>query len=131
MAMRTHSRYNTAAHYVSLVGEHHQMRRKALMIDRICEGCGAAFSCPDWQVARGWGRFCSRPCLFQANCGKKLQDPAERFWEKVERSNDPDACWHWLGKIGRGGYGRFFLNGHEVAAHRFAWELTNGPMSPE
>ncbi len=48
----------------------------------------------------------------------------ERFWEKVTKS--PTGCWLWQGYISRLGYG-MFMGKH---AHRIAWELTKGPISP-
>lgn len=60
---------------------------------------------------------------------------AERFWGKVDRSAGPDACWPWKAATfaARGGYGKFQAGtsrktARVVYAHRFAWELANGPM---
>ncbi len=52
---------------------------------------------------------------------------AARFWEQVDRGNRFD-CWEW--KKGRllEGYGRFWTDGRYILAHRFAWELANGPI---
>lgn len=44
--------------------------------------------------------------------------PYLRFIARVDRS-DPDGCWPWLGKQA-GGYGRFWLDGEWVGAHRYA-----------
>ncbi len=53
--------------------------------------------------------------------------PQERFWTKVAKG---DNCWLWMqGKSA--GYGRFNLwrgPSHSVLAHRYAWELTYGPI---
>jgi DNA-binding transcriptional regulator YiaG len=50
-----------------------------------------------------------------------------RFWAKVEK-NGPNDCWIWLGGITYDGYGMASAgNGRQVAAHRFSWELHNGP----
>lgn len=52
----------------------------------------------------------------------------ERFWAKVDKSGE---CWLWTGYIMPNGYG-FWGYGHPVAtkttSHRFAYELTNGPI---
>lgn len=51
-----------------------------------------------------------------------------RFWAKVAKSDDPDGCWEWTrGRIG-GGYGRFRANRQDFYAHRFSWEMHNGPI---
>lgn len=52
------------------------------------------------------------------------QDPAQRFWQKVNKSSD---CWVYTGAC-KWGYGAFWLNGKQVLAHRFSWELLNGPI---
>ena len=50
-----------------------------------------------------------------------------RFWERVDRSGGPDACWPWIPKSGR--YGKFNIAGTAyVSAHRFAYELEKGPI---
>ncbi|WP_237173042.1 HNH endonuclease [Paracandidimonas lactea] len=45
-----------------------------------------------------------------------------RFWAKVHRDNEP-ACWEWRAHKNSFGYGKFFLNGMIVYAHRFACAL--------
>ena len=44
--------------------------------------------------------------------------------------NKTATCWLWIGATcGRdGNYGRFFLNGQAVLAHRFAYEIWVGPI---
>jgi hypothetical protein len=53
-------------------------------------------------------------------------DP-EKFWAKVNRNG---ACWQWLGGKNSKGYGFLHWQGKSVAAHRLAYELTNGPIPP-
>ena len=49
----------------------------------------------------------------------------ERFWQLVRQGPD---CWIWQGTTRRG-YGRFRLNERTcVAAHRYAYQLVNGPL---
>jgi hypothetical protein len=55
-------------------------------------------------------------------------DVIERFWAHVDRSSGEDADWDWLGTIRRDGYGSFRLPTRQVVAHRFAYELTYGPI---
>ena len=55
------------------------------------------------------------------------------FWERVDRSSGPDACWLWLGtRIDRRKpYGAFFINGVRHRAHRVALSLALGrPLAP-
>lgn len=53
--------------------------------------------------------------------------PADRFWLKVDKSGN---CWLWTGGLFKGsGYGQFTVTpGRNVRTHRYAWELTNGPI---
>lgn len=48
----------------------------------------------------------------------------ERFWAKVQRSDD--GCWEWLAGHNSYGYGVFRIGGRTLTAHRVAWELTYG-----
>lgn len=47
-----------------------------------------------------------------------------RFWAKVQKS---DNCWEWTGLLNAWGYGRFWTGRH-MSAHRYSWELHNGPI---
>ena len=56
------------------------------------------------------------------------QDDVARFWEKVDKSGE---CWLWRGSISVKslGYGVFHVGNHStVIAHRYSWELANGPI---
>lgn len=62
--------------------------------------------------------------------GKATRTPGERFWEKVQ-VGDFDECWLWqasLCAIAAGGYGRIYVDGRLVMAHRFAYEAFRGPI---
>lgn len=58
--------------------------------------------------------------------GRRLIDPAVRFWWYVQKAED---CWLWTGGKGRGGYGKFSPS-HRVtqSAHRYSYELHVGPI---
>lgn len=51
----------------------------------------------------------------------------ERFWDKVTKT---ETCWTWSAKKDKNGYGRFSPSGEtsQLPAHRFSWELHNGPI---
>ena len=58
----------------------------------------------------------------------KPRDPATRFWEKVEKIAGVD-CWLWTASTLPNGYGKFGINSRlSMGSHRFAYELTNGPI---
>lgn len=52
----------------------------------------------------------------------------ERFWSKVAMIPF-HGCWEWIGKPTRKGYGQLWVDGKLISAHRFAWELTHGPVA--
>lgn len=58
-------------------------------------------------------------------------DAIERFWSKVDRSGGPDACWLWTRRLRDDGYANFKVGTRNVLAHRFAYELTYGPIPVE
>ena len=53
----------------------------------------------------------------------------ERFWAKVDRSNE-SGCWLWTGAKIPGGYGQIWLNGRMHNAHRVAFLLIFGWLPP-
>lgn len=66
-----------------------------------------------------------------------VKDPVPRFWKNVNKL--PGAgCWEWMAtrsvrtsrNTRRGaGYGNFMVTAlSRVAAHRFSWEIHNGPI---
>lgn len=57
----------------------------------------------------------------------RLTQVESHFWESVERKGEND-CWNWIGKSIVDGYGTLTTRGKYVRAHRFAWEITNGPI---
>ena len=50
-----------------------------------------------------------------------------RFQKKVQKGK-PDDCWEWKAARRSDGYGKFFLSGHELRAHRVAWRIAFGPI---
>ena len=63
---------------------------------------------------------------------RAMKPIADRFWEKVDKS-PASGCWEWRSSIRGNGYGAFFTHligeGRKCrGAHRFSWELKNGPI---
>lgn len=53
--------------------------------------------------------------------------PEIRFWAKVKKSRR--GCWIWIGGSEAIGYGKFGIRaGAVVRAHRYSFELANGPI---
>jgi len=45
------------------------------------------------------------------------------FWEHVDRSAGPDACWPWTGAHINDGYGHLRIGTRHILAHRMAYTL--------
>lgn len=48
----------------------------------------------------------------------------EKFWAKVDKGK---SCWEWAGYVRQNGYGEL-RSGKLYKAHRFSWEIHNGPV---
>jgi len=57
----------------------------------------------------------------------RATDIQARFWSKVSIPED-DGCWEWVAFLNGSGYGRFGYLGGLVSAHRFSFDLFNGPI---
>lgn len=89
-----------------------------------CTVCGKPMRLSPSQEGR---QFCSKKCY-----GQDRLRTADTFWDKVDQSGGPDACWSWTGpKAGgqHGKYGHLVYHRAHVYAHRLAWELTNSPVT--
>ncbi len=114
---------------------------RAEVLTKVCEQCGRPFHN---RRASGraiepykWAttRFCSSGCKQKFQVGKfppwleiAKQDTAERFWALVDKSGGEDACWPFIGRRNKGGYGEFQIDGRKHLAHRVAWAIVNGPI---
>ena len=88
-------------------------------------GMLARVTCPVCQtnfIPNYSGRVCC-----SAMCAAKRQGtPSERFFSFVEKTA---KCWRWSGRLEDNGYGRFKVHGERISAHRFSYELVNGPIT--
>lgn len=60
---------------------------------------------------------------------ERYRPPAEDawFWKHVD-VRQPDECWEWQGFRNSRGYGQCRHNKDQRVAHRWAWEITYGPI---
>lgn len=84
-----------------------------MYVDSTCPVCQAHFRRP---YRARHQRHCSFACARAAIKGRRV----ERFWSYVRKT---DSCWLWTGGLVHG-YGHF----QQTRAHRFAYELANGPI---
>jgi hypothetical protein len=96
-----------------------------ITVPAVCQGCGQDFIVRQDQLNQGKGKYCSRECSYEAK--RKPHMPIlDRFWSKVDKSGD---CWVWKDSTKGFGYGIFAVtHGKQVGAHRFSWEIHNGPI---
>jgi hypothetical protein len=100
----------------------------------VCEHCGITYGRPRFPSGKlelmsqfSKRRFCSHQC----SVSQTGQERAIPFWDRVDRSAGPDACWPWTGAINKSGYGSYCVAGGAVrTASRVAYELTHGPIPP-
>jgi hypothetical protein len=61
---------------------------------------------------------------------KKLRDLGSLLDHSAVQPCPNTGCWLWMGASGgsRGGYGIITVDGRGRYAHRFSWEITNGPI---
>lgn len=52
------------------------------------------------------------------------RSPAERFWEKVDKTGE---CWWWRASLDAHGYGSFYMDGRTRYAYHVAYEWLVGP----
>ena len=59
--------------------------------------------------------------------GLRYMSTKDRFI--LQTSPCPNTgCWFWTGTVANHGYGYIKINGKNTMAHRFSWELHNGPI---
>lgn len=91
-----------------------------------CQNCGKDFGPKDvlWPHNFPRMKYCGEAC---ANARKKfsLERFTESFWAKVHKG---ERCWLWQGAKKHDGYGLINRHGKMMLAHRFSWELANGPI---
>lgn len=56
---------------------------------------------------------------------KRSEQPLEHFWNNVART---ETCWNWTAGLTYKGYGFLTLDRKQFRAHRYSYELHNGPI---
>lgn len=86
----------------------------------LCE-CGSSAIVRGTYLKNGHTKSCG--CI-------SVTDQEERFWEKVEKTEN--GCWTWTGALTSDGYGLLYTGSKKLKtnkaqyAHRLSWELSTG-----
>jgi hypothetical protein len=77
---------------------------------------------------RGWCR--SHYCRWYRSGDPlpKIRTTADRYWENVDISEGPDACWPWTGGVNSRGYGTIWVEHRGWLAHRLGYTIQVGPI---
>lgn len=97
-------------------------------VARVCGQCEKEFLAQPARANSGSALFCSKSCHVASFGNPKFVLP--RFWKQVKVASDQE-CWVWQKCKSPSGYGVFRLQGKNIPAHRFSWEIANGPMPQE
>lgn len=83
--------------------------------------CGNDHVASSQHLREGQVKSCG--CWFEKSEEDQLIEATERFWNKVEKSEN---CWIWKGPLTKG-YGSMFYK-KIVKAHRFSYEIHKGKI---
>lgn len=79
-------------------------------------------------------RVCKNPRCARPSHLTTIEPDDIKFWKNIDKNGpiiypDLEACWVWVGKNrNRYGYGTISTSEGVKQAHRFSWELHNGPI---
>lgn len=100
-------------------------------------GCGRKTTISS-HTSNRYGRVKGQPVRYLSGHGKRLRaekppkpvKPSyeQHFWAQVNKSA-PNGCWEWTAGKYASGYGIYWDGKRRIRAHRYAWELTNGPIA--
>lgn len=75
---------------------------------------------------KGWRKGHPLQFIHRHQC-RKYQSLEEAFWANV-KVGASDECWEWQSKSIAAGYGLIWACGEHITAHRFSYEIHNGPI---
>lgn len=74
----------------------------------------------------------SRRRNLAATVEKASPEAIAKFWAQVDQSGGPDACWPWMGRCNKDGYGHVWIGGKsDKRAHRVACALMGRVQPPD
>jgi hypothetical protein len=100
-----------------------------------CLMCGKQFKVYSCNLEKGMGKFCAISCATQYRIHVLNDHPLinrgsyfEKFFNKISKEDHEKGCWIWIGHKNKAGYGRIRQKYKDKTAHRFSWEIFNGPI---
>jgi len=57
-----------------------------------------------------------------------MRNTEQDFWNKVDKTSNPNGCWEWTGYIMPDGYGRFNFQMKGKSAHKCSYTFTYGDI---
>lgn len=57
-----------------------------------------------------------------------MSEPRFPTMKLVQLPRDPAGCWEWIGNKTANGYGKKQFAGHTHSAHRWLWQMLQGPI---
>jgi hypothetical protein len=91
-----------------------------------CEKCGKEYFIKDASHKRAIKRESESYCSLDCRYGTA----EERFKSRVFK-NTITGCWEWIGHFRPNGYGFLKIEKKAISAHRFSYELHNGPITDD
>lgn len=97
---------------------------------KTCAHCAGTFTRgrrSAWKWSRA--RFCGKSCSGKARGPRSMpRRPAADRFEALWMPEPMTGCHLWVGGVDHHGYGLFWNGERSIGAHRFAFELVNGPV---
>lgn len=97
----------------------------SVMIDCVCKICHSPFRVYPSDVRKGGGLCCGVLCRNRNLSSRNRRPAIDRFWEKV---NKTEGCWNWTGGTNWDFYGVMKVDGRNVIASRFSWQIHFSPI---
>lgn len=88
--------------------------------------CGVLATVTHNSLMKGCTRSCG--CLRREMLRRERGGPVAQRFEKYVMPEPNSGCHIWIGNRPDGRYGRFWVAGNGLLAHRAAWQLFRGPI---
>lgn len=94
------------------------------MAECSIDGCGKG-----GKIVRGWCRMHHERWRKHGDpLGAAYRGPEATFLAMTEPIVGDPGCVVWMGSLDGYGYGKIYVDGRMVKAHRYAWEREHGPI---